>query len=174
MLVNSSVEMCIDTISLLSQLGINDIEFSPVYPGINKIPKLNFAVTPGESKFMPKNIKNVLDIGDRILDSSTIIEIVLKLKIEFLLKEDKFIKYSDRIASNSYSLEELANKTNKLESQFDILLKVLDEGIIGVNANGIICAFNNSAEKIIRKNERRSFWKANQRKLYLKFLLICN
>ena len=153
MLVNSSVEMCIDTISLFSQLGVNQLELIPVYPGINETIKLDFAITPGESKFVPKNVKEVMDIGDRILDTSTIIEIVLKLKLEYLLKEDKFIEYSDRVASNSYSLEELAIKTNKLESQFDILLKVLDEGIIGVNANGIIFAFNDSAEKIIGKRK---------------------
>ncbi|MBZ9633779.1 sigma-54 interaction domain-containing protein [Clostridium sp. FP1] len=153
MLVNSSVDMCIDTISLFTQLGINHLELIPVYPGINEIPKLDFAITPGESKFVPENVKNVMNIGDRILDTSTIIEIVLKLNLEYLLKEDKFVKYSDRVASNSYSLEELAGKTNKLESQFDILLKVLDEGIIGVNANGIVFAFNNSAERIIGKRK---------------------
>jgi len=153
MLVNSSADMCIDTISLFSQLGINHLELIPVYPGINEILGLDFAITPGESKFVPKNVKKVMDIGDRILDTSTIIEIVLKLKLEYLLKEDKFIEYSDRVASNGYSLGELAGKTNKLESQFDILLKVLDEGIIGVNANGIIFAFNNSAERIIGKRK---------------------
>ncbi len=153
MLVNSSADMCIDTISLISQLGVNHIEFVPVYPGINKIPNLELAVTPGESKFAPKNVSKLMDIGDRILDTSTIIEIVLKLKLEYLLKEEKFIKYSERIATNSYSLEKLAGKTDKLESQFDILLRILDEGIIGVNANGIIFAINNSAERIIGKHK---------------------
>lgn len=153
MLVNSSADMCIDTISLFSQLGINQLELIPVFPGINEIPNIDFAITPGEAKFVPKNIKKIMDIGDRILDTSTIIEIVLKLKLEYLLKEDKFIKYSDMIASNSYSLEELTGKAHNLESRFDILLKVLDEGIIGINADGIIFAFNNSAERIIGKRK---------------------
>jgi len=153
MLVNSSADMCIDTISLFSQLGINQLELIPVFPGINEIPNIDFAITPGEAKFVPKNIKKIMDIGDRILDTSTIIEIVLKLKLEYLLKEDKFIKYSDMIASNSYSLEELTGKAHNLESRFDILLKVLDEGIIGINADGIIFAFNNSAERIIGKGK---------------------
>lgn len=155
MLVNSSVDMCIDTISLISQLGVNDIEFVPVYPGMNEIPNLELAVTPGESKFAPGNVKELLDIGDRILDTSTIIEIVLKLNLEYFLKEEKFIKYFEKIATNSYSLEKLAGRTNKLESQFDILLRILDEGIIGVNANGIVYAINISAETIIgrRKDE---------------------
>lgn len=153
MLVNSSIDMCIDTISLIGQLGVNHVEFVPVYPGMSKIPNLKLAVTPGESKFAPKNISKLIDIGDRIFDISTIIEIVLKLNLEFLLKEEKFIRYSERIATNTYSLEKLAGKTTKLESQFDILLRTLDEGIIGINANGIIFAINNSAEKIIGKSK---------------------
>jgi transcriptional regulator with PAS, ATPase and Fis domain len=153
MLVNSSVDMCIDTISLISQLGVNDIEFVPVYPGMNEIPNLDLAVTPGESKFAPNNVNELIDIGDRIFDTSTIIEIVLKLKLEYFLKEEKFIKYSEKIATNSYSLEKLAGRTNKLESQFDILLKFLDEGIIGVNANGIIYAINTSAEAVTGRHK---------------------
>ncbi|MGE5627257.1 MAG: sigma-54 interaction domain-containing protein [Solirubrobacterales bacterium] len=149
MLVNSSVDMCIDTISLISQLGINDIEFVPVYPGMNEVPNLDIAVTPGEGKFVPKNVKQLLDVGDRIIDTSTMIEIALKLDLEYFLKDEKFISYFEKIATNSYSLEMLAGKTTKLESQFDILLRILDEGIIGVNANGIIFALNSSAESII-------------------------
>lgn len=153
MLVNSSLDMCIDTISLIGQLGVNHVEFVPVYPGLSKIPNLELAVTPGESKFAPKNISKLIDIGDRIFDISTIIEIILKLNLEFLLKDEKFTRYSERIATNTYSLEKLAGKTNKLESQFDILLRTLDEGIIGINANGVIFAINNSAEKIVGKSK---------------------
>lgn len=153
MLVNSSLDMCIDTISLIGQLGVNHVEFVPVYPGLSKIPNLELAVTPGESKFAPKNVSKLIDIGDRIFDISTIIEIILKLNLEFLLKDEKFTRYSERIATNTYSLEKLAGKTNKLESQFDILLRTLDEGIIGINANGVIFAINNSAEKIVGKSK---------------------
>lgn len=153
MLVNSSLDMCIDTISLIGQLGVNHVEFVPVYPGLSKIPNLELAVTPGESKFVPKNISKLIDIGDRIFDISTIIEIILKLNLEFLLKDEKFTRYSEKIATNTYSLEKLAGKTNKLESQFDILLRTLDEGIIGINANGVIFAINSSAEKIVGKSK---------------------
>lgn len=153
MLINSSIDMCIDTISLIGQLGVNHVEFVPVYPGISKIPNLKLAVTPGESRFAPENISKLIDIGDRIFDVSTIIEIVLKLNLEFLLKDEKFIRYSERIATNTYSLEKLAGKTNKLESQFDILLRTLDEGIIGINADGVVFAINRSAERIIKKEK---------------------
>ncbi|MBP1744560.1 MAG: hypothetical protein H6Q58_1538 [Firmicutes bacterium] len=149
MLVNSSVDMCMETISLISQLGINHVEFFSVYPGMTEVPDLEVAVTPGESRFAPENVKRLIDIGDRIFDISTMLEIALKLDLEFLLKEEKISGYSEKIATNSYSLERLAGKTNKLESQFDILLRILDEGIIGVNSDGVIFAVNCCAEKNI-------------------------
>jgi len=149
MLVNSSVDMCMETISLISQLGINHVEFFAVYPGMSEVPDLEIAITPGESRFAPENVKRLIDIGDRIFDISTMLEIALKLDLEFLLKEEKFSSYSEKIATNSYSLERLAGKTNNLESQFDILLRILDEGIIGVNSDGVIFAVNSCAEKNI-------------------------
>ncbi len=149
MLVNSSVDMCIETLSLISQLGVSHVEFFAVYPGMNEVPDLELAVTPGEARFAPKNVKRLIDVGDRIFDISTMLEIALKLDLEFLLKEEEFSSYSEKIATNSYSLERLAGKTNKLESQFDILLRILDEGIIGVNSDGIIFAINCCAEKNI-------------------------
>lgn len=149
MLVNLSAEMCIETISLIYQLGVNHIELVPFYPGMKDIPNLDLAVTPGEARYVPSNVSTILDIGHRLLDTSTIIEIALKLKLEHLLQNNNFKNYFNSIATNSYSLEELTGKTNRLETQFDILLEVLDRGIIGINAQGLIFACNNSAERII-------------------------
>lgn len=150
MLVNLSMGMCIETIALIYQMGADHIELTPVYPEMKGIPKLDLAITPGESRHVPKNAcTRVVDIGHRLLDTSTIIEIALKLDAEHLLEEEKFKNYFDSIVTNSYSLEKLTGRTNTLESQFDILLKTLNDGIIGVNSEGTIFAFNESAEKII-------------------------
>lgn len=149
MLVNLSAEMCIETISLLYQLGANHVEFVPVYPGIKDIPEIDIAVTPGEMRYVPDSASNIIDIGHRLLDMSTIVEIALKLKFEHLIQSNIFKNYFDKIARSSYSLLELTGKTNRLESQFDILFKILDEGIVGVNSQGIIFAYSKSAERII-------------------------
>lgn len=149
MLVNLSAEMSLETISLLYHLGANHVEFIPVYPGMKEIPNLDVAVTPGETRFIPSSVNKIIDIGHRLLDTNTIVEIALKLKLENLLQGEAFKKYFSNIVSNSYSIEELTGKTTRLQSQFDILLNILDEGIVGVNAQGIVFAYSKSAEKII-------------------------
>lgn len=149
MLVNLSPEMCLETISLISQLGVNHIELMPVYPGMKEIPPFDIAVTPGEKRYVPAGVKTVIDIGHRRLDTGTIVEIALKLNAESLLQQDVFQQYFASIIDNRYSFDALTGKNRRLETQFDMLLKVLEEGIIGVNSQGAVFAYNDSAEKIL-------------------------
>lgn len=149
MLVNLSIEMALETISLIYYLGVNHIELIPVYPDVKQLPDLEIAITPGELRHVPKNVEKIIDVGHRILDSNTIVEIALKLNLGQLLQRECFIDYFKNTVTYSYSLEVLTNKTNRLESQFEILLKVLEEGIIEISSQGYILACNKSAEGII-------------------------
>jgi len=149
MVVNYSSEMTMETIALFNQLGINHVEFIPVYPGIKNEPNLKIAVTPGEPQHVPDFVEKVIDIGHRVLDTSTIVDIAVKLNLDYLLQEDNFIEHFDGLKTQSSGLEALLGKTNTLESEFDSLLNVLDDGIIAVDASGLIHGFNKRAEKII-------------------------
>lgn len=149
MVVNYSSEMTMETIALFDQLGINHIEFSPVYPGIKNVPNLKIAVTPGEPQHVPSFVEKIIDIGHRVIDASTIVDIAIKLNMHYLLQEDRLIDHFEGLKTHSSGLEALLGKTNTLESELDSLLNVLDDGIIAVDASGLIHAFNKRAEKII-------------------------
>lgn len=148
-LVNVSAEMALETISLIYQLGARHIELSPYHPGMKEIPNVDIAITPGESKYVPENITNVIDLGDRVLDISTIMDIAVKLGINHNNLKNKISKYFKEIVPISYGLEKILGKSNRLESQFNVLLKIIDEGIIGVNNYGIINYVNKSSEKLL-------------------------
>jgi transcriptional regulator with PAS, ATPase and Fis domain len=149
MLVNLSAEMCMEAISLIYQVGISHIELVPVYPGMKKIPNLDMAITPNEGRYVPSRVKTVIDIGHRGLDVRTIVEIALKLKMGQLLHTQIFQDYFASIVDNYYNINALAGQSRHLETQFEILLKALEEGIIGINSQGIIFAYNDGAEKIL-------------------------
>lgn len=152
-LVNVSVEMAIDTIATIYQLGGKHIELTPFYPGTEKIPHIDIAITPGEAKYVPDKITTIIDIGDRVLDVSTIIDIGVKLKLEHILNNENTNKYFKEVISESTGLNRIIGKTNRLQSQFDILLKMLDEGIIAVDSDGIIHSCNESASKMFGVNK---------------------
>ncbi|AOT70944.1 sigma 54-interacting transcriptional regulator [Geosporobacter ferrireducens] len=149
MFVNLSSKMAIESLTRLNQLGVNNIDFVPVYPGMVKIPELDFAVTPGEKRHVPSCVAQIMDIGPRVLDAATIVEIALKLNLEHLLEQSKFLDYFSSIADNSYSFYRLFGRSIRLESQFEILMDILDDGIIGVNEENIVFACSLKVEQIL-------------------------
>jgi len=52
-------------------------------------------VTPGESRYVPKEVTDVLDIGPRLLSGDTVVELLLKSDCEELLEEEKIKKYHE-------------------------------------------------------------------------------
>jgi len=149
MVVNYSSEMTMETIALLDMLGINHVELVPVYPGIKNIPRLDTAITPGEAKYVPHFVRNVIDIGNRVMDTGTVVEIAHKLDMDHILQEKQFIDYFNSLKTHSSGLEALLGKANTLEGELDSLLNALDDGIIGVDAAGEIHAINRKAEEIV-------------------------
>lgn len=53
LLVNTSLENAIDTISLIYKYGIHDLELTPFYPSAQSWPCCDLAITPGESAPSP-------------------------------------------------------------------------------------------------------------------------
>lgn len=153
LLVNASAEAAVDTVSTIYQLGLSDIEFIPVYPGVKSLPHASMAVTPGESRYVPKGIDTVIDIGNRVLDISTIIHIAEKLDLNFILAERSTRKYFENIVPLNDGLEKMIGNTHRLESQYEILLEILEEAIIGVSKKGRIYTYNESAQNIIGKTK---------------------
>lgn len=153
MVVNYSSEMTMETIALFNQLGIDHIEFYPFYPGMTNIPELETAITPGEAQYVPDFVKSVIDIGNRVMDTATIIDIAGKLNIDYLLQEEHFIDHFNTLKTYRSGLQALLGRTNTLESEMESLLNVLDDGIIGIDAGGQVYAFNKRAESITGRSK---------------------
>ncbi len=150
---NVSPKMCMEAIAMMYHLGVNNIEFIPAYPNIEKFPENPLIITPGETKLLPSEAKGkeIIDIGHRILDANTIIEIALKLEFEHILYYKKIKEYLDTVATNDYSLNKILEKATQSESQLGILMGILEIAIIGVDKDNFICSCNESAEKILNK-----------------------
>lgn len=150
---NVSQKMCMEAIAMMYHLGVNNIEFIPAYPDMENFPKNNLIITPAETKLLPKEAegREIIDIGHRILDANTIIEIALKLEFEHILYYKKIKEYLDTVATNDYSLNKILEKATQSESQLGILMGILDIAIIGVDKDNFICSCNEGAEKILNR-----------------------
>ncbi len=150
---NVTQKMCMEAIAMMYHLGVNNVEFIPAYPDMEKFPENSLIITPAETKLLPEEAqgREIIDIGHRILDANTIIEIALKLEFEHILYYKKIKEYLDSVATNDYSLSKILEKATQSESQLGILMGILDIAIIGVDKDNFICSCNESAEKILNK-----------------------
>ncbi|MCI8889428.1 MAG: sigma 54-interacting transcriptional regulator [Hungatella sp.] len=148
--VNLTQTMAREAITQLNQFGINHIQLIPFYPGAVLEEDVSIAVTPDEMRYVPDEIQTKINLGQRPCTSGMMIEIALRLELEYLLETKPFQEYFRSIATSNYSFDQMFAKSIRLESQFYILMEILEEGIIGVNECGEIFACSHHAEEITR------------------------
>ena len=157
--------LCNEAITRLQALGVNHISLLPYYPGAEYNGELEYAVTPGESSYLPETIRYMIDIGCRFLDADTIMETAIKLNLDHLLGEQKLKDYFSKLADNTYSYDKLFERSLRNENRLDILLDILTVGIIGVDENGLIFAYNEEAGRVLGISRRQLIGKDRLRLL---------
>lgn len=148
-LVNLSFEMCIETIATLNQLGFDDYTFIPIYPNMTNAPKLNTAVTTGERRFVPDETLNILDLGHRMIDKNTIVDLAIALGLEDLLETESIVEYFQRVVSNYQGYEYFIEQSKAFKNQFNTLISIMEKGVIGFNHAGVIESCNENAVHIL-------------------------
>lgn len=150
--VNATRQMAREAITQLEQLGVNQLGFEPYGPDSPVPEGLEIAVTPDEAAFVPAGMKQVINIGHRPCTPGTMIEAAIRLGLEGLLEEKVFQNYMKTMAAGNYSFDEMFARSRKMESRFDILLEILDEGMVGVSEKGEVYACNQKAKEITGVN----------------------
>lgn len=155
LLVNDLKSTTYETISLLNALGINHIRYFPYYPGINEYPNLKLAITPGELDLVPNFIKNVININVRNIDFVTIIEIFKLLK--FPKEKANFLsaRYIKNIIDLIKKARYMAELNNQIKNQLNTVINTVHDGIIALNKDNSISAFNPIAENIFRLSQEK-------------------
>lgn len=144
LLVNNYLSTANETIEILKKLGVDHIKFIPYYPGCNENIR-DIAVTPGGRHLVPKGVKKVIDIGLRIIDISSIIEIFLKLNLpteELPILSAEYSK--EMIRMNKYLYE--SNKMLKA------MFEVTNDGIAALDINGNIFFCNDKFSHLLGYN----------------------
>lgn len=160
LLVNTTAKMAAECISTLYQKGINNIEFYPYYPECSeKYYGIEMAVTPAEQRFIPKCIKNIVDIENRVFDIKTIIEIATAAGCEYLLETERFMDYFSKISESNIGIESLIEKTNTIREQFNTLMHMLNIGIIGIDNRDRIFVCNKKAADLLCRNYNEILYK---------------
>lgn len=170
--VNDAKETTYEIIEIFKELGIDHIKCIPYYPGTTSISgRTKIAITPGETDKVPSFIEKVYDIGPRIMDSTTIIKVLVKLD---LLEEKSCVfsqNYLFKIINIAKKLGKYNNKIVKMNLHLNNVIDGLQQGLIVYDKHGIINVLNEDLKCSLKINSNSLVGKRIKDVVYNKKLL---
>lgn len=153
LVVNDEASTCEAAIQQLKSHGINHINYYPYYPGIEEYKKLELAITPGEANLVPSCVKRTIDIGPRIMDITSIVEILINLECinEYADSLSSYFFRNMVITSKRYI--NMANHSNKIKEILENIIDNSQDGIIYTNTNNEVLVFNKKALNLLKLNK---------------------
>lgn len=148
-LIDESKDMAKQMVSALCQIGVKHLCIKPSDARDMEDMSNKTVIILGDSSYIPDKAREIVNIGNSMLDISTIIEIGNRLDLDHLLNRQNIRKSYKEIVTANIGLAQVLGKTNRFESSLDILLQVIDTGVIGVNSRGQVFACNNKAKSIM-------------------------
>lgn len=152
LLVNDTKESCLEAINQLKSHGFQSLSLHPYYPGIADYISCSIAITPGESQLVPKEIQQVINIGNRQVDITTITEIMFELD---LLHEEGTLASSEFV-SDIVELTKYLSTLNQRLDHSNLLLTTIFEkfpkALVFCDDQGTI-TFSNEKMKWIHEGE---------------------
>ncbi len=152
LLVNIHHRSCMEVITMIYNAGFKDLELVPFYIGCSYDKSIKVAITPGENDLVPDGITTIIDIGQRVIDMNTVIEIADKINvnIEDILSSKEASLAKNDIIPTSYSIEKVLGDNVDLTERINVLMKLMDQGILITDNKGKIYLCNDRAKKILK------------------------
>lgn len=170
LLVNDSQNSAEETILLLQTLGIDHINYYPYYPNMKNPPKLTTAITPGEVEHVPSFVNNIINIKTRLIDITSIIEILNHFNILNKFATTLSAKYIQDIIRLIKTGNKLLTDSSNMKEQFKTVINNVHDGLIAINQENKFSVFNPIAEKIFEQNATNVIGQVQEKILDKKFL----
>ena len=153
LLVNDREESTYETLTLLYELGVKQLNLVPYHPGIPHDESIKLAITPNEAHLVPDSVEKIIDIGDRVLDSHCVFDLVNKLGIlDQSGVRECLSTYLETIMSSSPAWKDALRHVTEGKQYLQLVLDVVDEGIIAYDANNNITLLNKICSRIFNKS----------------------
>lgn len=152
-LIDESSEMTEQMISVIYQLGGTHIDLKSYWSIQKEDIRDKAVIILGQSDYLPDSAKETINIGNSLLDFNTIIDMGMKFNLMYMLNRQDIARSYREVETANFGLAEILEETNNRESQLNILLQVIDAGVIGINSEGNIFMYNENAKKIVGLKE---------------------
>lgn len=147
--VNLDYRNCMESITMICDMGIADLELIPYYPGCEYDPSIELAVTAGEVDLVPSGIKSVIDLGSREIDANTIYNVAKAMKVGNPFRDEETVRLRDNLVNRNLEMEYLFSANSALSVQLNALLGLVKQGVLITDVNGNVCMANQTAGEMI-------------------------
>jgi sigma-54 dependent transcriptional regulator, acetoin dehydrogenase operon transcriptional activator AcoR len=148
LVVSTYKEVSVQTVAMLYELGAYHLELIPYDPDHGTTDEFEYAITPNEAALVPSNIKNIINIGDRVLDISTLFDILHKLNLFNNTMKNMIFSYEKNIMPLSPGLLYMFNNLTDTKESFELLLNTIDYSVIAFDNDQRIKIINTQTEKL--------------------------
>lgn len=145
--INDTEEMAQETIDTLMESGINHLHYTPHTTGNNAPEDIRIGITPGERAFAPASLEQVIDIGVRLIDITTLIDILDHFHLKQPLGGTISKRYTGKIIDLSRKLTSINKQAARLNQHLQQVVDGVNDGVMAVDAQNIITIFNPLMEK---------------------------
>lgn len=142
--------MANETLTTIYQLGIDNVSLHPFYEGLKTIPDdIDYIISHEPYNFLPNIDAEVIIIGNRVFDISTVLDIIALLNIDSITAEKIIMEYSFKIPTFWQGIKYTLENKRILSSQWNILLNELSIAVIVVDENNKITLTNSQVPEIL-------------------------
>ncbi len=150
LVANINSFMANETLTTIYQLGIDNLSLYPFYEGLESIPDgIDYIIAHEKYSFLPKIDAEIIVIGNRVFDISTVLDIIALLNIDSITAEKIIMEYSFRVPTFWQGIKYTLENKRILSSQWKILLNELSLAVIVVDEKNKISLTNSQVSRML-------------------------
>lgn len=152
-IVSDREKNCEAVLTSLTRLGFTQYIYTIYYPGC-KLPDPSFqhAITPGEARFVPSTIRNVVDIGNRCVDMATLCYIIKRFQLPESILNHVSNSYTEYLSNFMRHINFRSEDSMRFIMIRDKLLDAMGLGVCVVDSEGRIQMANRSFCRALEKS----------------------
>lgn len=148
-LVSDLRQSSLETIEILKELGI-ELDFRPFYLQEEPDKNITIAITPGEPQLVPPTIKKVINIGSRLIDISSLVELYNHFHLSsFSSMTHLTARFMQSLVDITKELSDEMFRSKLWQNSLESIVRNMDEAVLVYNNDLNIEVFNQPAGEIL-------------------------
>lgn len=148
--VSNFHQIAVECVSKLYELGIKNLKLVPYnsYSPYNEtVSGIKTAVIAGKTENIPDFIEEIIDVGDRVIDLSTIADIGVALKLSGARFYDVLEQYQKKLAYTDCGIAQILIDSGSIKKQIQAILRFTNDSVIATDLRGYITEYNEAGER---------------------------